>query len=119
MATSAVQEGSLSRERKRREDLLKNSMAPSAPPELEPVLFVNKYMITKIDQKPGRFIDEQRSSTSPDPIDYRRHEDTQDPLLKRDNYYQNFKNNRFLYNGERNQLDQDISLDDPRRIQKI
>jgi len=82
-------------------------MAPSAPSELEPVLFVNKYMITKIDQEQrSHFHNEIRSSTSPDPIDYRRHEDTRDPLLKRDNYYQNYKNNRSLYtNDERTPLD--------------
>ena len=78
--------------------MIKNSLAPSAPSELEPVLFVNKYMITKIDQKQkNNFHNEIRSSTSPDPIDYRRHEEARDPLLKRDNYYQNYKNNRSLY----------------------
>lgn len=58
-----------------------------------------------------------RSSTSPDPADYRRHEEISDPVLKRDGYYQNYyRNGRALYQNDL--ISQDISMNDPRRIQK-
>lgn len=71
-------------------------------------------MITKIDQKQNsRFPDDARI----DPADYRRHEEISDPVLKRDGYYQNYcRNGRALYQNDL--ISQDISMNDPRRIQK-